>query len=157
MKNREIIENDPYAVGGHQQFVDKKGNLVRIVRGNPHPMPIGEAYAFFDCNASQQQIEQEIPTIRNLTQIPNELEIYLMKGLDSVKGGPELRQITQEARDAGIKYAIRANHPNATNRQTAGELAQILNQAYQSPLFEEGEEFRGAIFYKQNGNYISLN
>jgi hypothetical protein len=156
MKNkREIVGEGQYAVCEHQQFVDREGNLVRITRGSSNPVPVGEAYAFFDCTASKEEIEKEIPTIRNLTQTPNELELYLTEGTNSLKEDIKLRQIVGEAREAGIKYVMKANYPTGTNRQTADELAGILNQTYQSPLFEEGEEFRGGIFYKKKGQYIS--
>lgn len=152
---KEIVGKGQYAVGEHQQFVDREGNLVRVVRGSHSPVPVGEAYAFFNCTASKDEIERKIPTIRNLTKTPNELELYLTEGTDSLKGNTELRQIAGEAREAGIKYVMKANYPTGTNRQTADELSGILNQAYQSPLFKEGEEFRGSIFYKEKGNYLS--
>ena len=49
---------------------------------------------------------------------------------------------------------MKASYPNATNEQAADELADILNQAYQSPLYENNEQFRGEIVYKDNGSYI---
>lgn len=36
--------------------------------GNANGRDFGEAYAFFDCNASITQIEQEIPIIRGISQ-----------------------------------------------------------------------------------------
>ena len=78
-----------------------------------------------------------------------------MEGTDSLNGDAELKQIGDEAKEADIKYVMKANYPTGTNLQTADELAGILNQVYQSPLFKEGEEFRGSIFYKEKGNYIS--
>jgi len=50
---------------------------------------------------------------------------------------------------------MEATYPNATNNQTADELASILNQAYQSPLYEKGEIFRGIVVYKERGKYLS--
>lgn len=152
---REIVGKGRYAVGEHQQFVDRKGNLVRVVRGSTDPVPVGEAYAFFDCRASKGEIEREIPLIRKLTRTANELELCLMEGTDSLKGDMELRQIADEAQDEGIRYVMRAQYPTETNRQTADALAGVLNQAYQSPLFREGEEFRGSVLYKEKGKYVS--
>lgn len=156
MKNRkEIVGKERYAVGEHQEFVDRKGNLVRVVRGSPNPVHVGEAYAFFNCSASRYRIEREIPKIRSLAQTTSELELYLTEETDSLKEDTELRQIADEAREKGIKYVMRANYPNGTNAQTADELAGILNQAYQSPLFKEDEQFVGKIFYKQGNQYVS--
>lgn len=49
---------------------------------------------------------------------------------------------------------MEAKYPNASNEQTADELAAILNQAYQSPLYQKGEEFIGAIVYKDLNTYV---
>ncbi len=153
---REIIGKNSYAVSGNQQFVDRSGQLVRVTKDNPrNPIPLGQAYCFFDCKASKEEIEREIPTIRNLTQTANELELQLREGADTIKGDSQLLEIGREAKDAGLKYVIQASYPNSTNRQTADEVAGILNQAYQSPLYKKGEPFRGGVFYRENGQYIS--
>ncbi len=34
------------------------------------------------------------------------------------------------------------------------EVASVLNQAYQSPLYQKGEQFRGEVVYKDRGRYI---
>lgn len=78
-----------------------------------------------------------------------------MEGTDPLTGDPELLQIAEEAKDAEIRYVMQADYPNATNHQTADELASILNQVYQSPLYREGEKFRGKIVYKEKGRYVS--
>lgn len=155
INEKEIIGEGKYAVGKHQQFVDRTGKLVRAVKGSANPVPVGEAYAFFNCSASRDEMGREIPKIRSLAQTPSELEIYLTEGKDSLNGDVELRQIADEAREKGIRYVMRANYPNGTNAQTADELAGILNQAYQSPLFKEDEQFVGKIFYKQGNQYVS--
>jgi hypothetical protein len=123
---------------------------------------VGEAYAFFDCNATMAQITQEIPTIRNLVSTPRRLKLYLTERTLSVISphslDHELLEIALEALDAkraNIRYVLAARSlPNMTNRQTADELATILNQAYQSPLYQEGEEFRGEIVFEERGRYI---
>jgi len=116
---------------------------------------VGEAYAFFDCNASKKEIEAEIPFIREAVQTPGELELSLTEGInpESFKH-PELRSIAKDAKDAGIKYSLRAKLRNGSNKQTADEVAGILNQAYQSPLYQDKEEFRGGIFYQEHGRYV---
>jgi len=123
----------------------------------------GEAYAFFNCRASKDEIEREIVDIRRDIGTPNqlELELSLTEGIDpkSLKDGnfwehSGLMRIAQDAKNAGIRYSMSTRYENATNRQTADELAGILNQAYQSPLYQKKEEFRGRIFFEEKGHYI---
>lgn len=115
---------------------------------------IGKAYAFFNCKASKEDIEKEIPFIRECAKTPNALELSLMEGMNVLTGDTPLLQIVKEAKDAGRKYAIEATYPNGTNHQTANEVASILNQAYQSSLYGKGEEFRGEVVYKKRGKYV---
>ncbi len=115
---------------------------------------IGKAYGFFDCKKSKTEIEAELPTIRELTQVPSALELTLMEGFDALKGSPNFMQKVDEAKTAGLRYVLDASLPDATNRATADEVAAVLNQAYQSPLYQEGEEFKGGIIYEENGEFV---
>src|SRR3989344_6393483 len=125
--------------------------MVQIITEERNPLgAVGEAYAFFDCRASQEEIEGEIPTIRRLTLMPSSLELHLMEGTDSLKGDPELRQI---AGNSDRKYVMKAIYPAGTNREAADKLAGMLNQAYQSPLYQKGEPLGGKIIYKERGEY----
>jgi hypothetical protein len=114
----------------------------------------GKAYAFFDCNASKGEIEQKIPLIRERVKTANALELSLMERTDTLTGDAQLLQIAKEAKESGIRYVMEANYPNATNCQTAEELASVLNQAYQSQLYQKGEQFRGKIVYKDRERYV---
>ncbi len=51
---------------------------------------------------------------------------------------------------------MKVKSPEQNNRQAATELGAILNQAYQSPLYQSGEQFNGGVFYKDAGRYNSL-
>ncbi|MBI2044688.1 hypothetical protein HYT23_01380 [Candidatus Pacearchaeota archaeon] len=115
----------------------------------------GKAYAFFNCGSSKEKIEEELPFTRKCVKTPGELELSLIDDISSLKGDSQLLQIAEESKEAGINYVMEATYPNATNHKTADELASILNQAYQSPLYEDGETFIGEIFYKLNGEYVS--
>ncbi len=114
----------------------------------------GEAYAFFQCSASKQAIEGEIPLIRKVVGTPSELELTLTEGMDNVAGNDCLRDLAQEAKQSGINYMFRARLPNRTNRETADEVAAVMNQTYQSPLYGASGPFNGEIAYEQNGSYI---
>lgn len=138
-------------------FVDRQGNVVHPSREdyNPRkPANVGKAYAFFNCEASKGDIEKELPFIRKCVKTPNTLELSLMEGTDTLTGDTQLLQIAKEAKGAGIRYVMEATYPNATNHQTADEVASILNQAYQSLLYQKGEQFRGEVVYKDRGKYI---
>src|SRR3989344_8833151 len=118
----------------------------------------GKAYGFFDCNASKYAIESELSLIRRLVKTPSELELSLMEltenpSVSSLRDS-KLRSIVNDAKDAGIRYFMEATYLNGTNKQTADEVAKILNQAYHSPLYQKGEEFGGAIVYEENGKYV---
>jgi hypothetical protein len=117
-------------------------------------MTIGKAYGFFDCKYSKKDIERELPTIRNLTKTPSELELSLIEGTENLRGDSDLTSIARDAKESGIKYVFDATHDGATNEETADKLATILNQAYQSPLFEKGEKFHGAVVYEDKGKYV---
>lgn len=135
-------------------FVDRQGNVVHLSKedyNSRKSTKSGKAYAFFDCKASKGDIERELPFIRECVKTPNELELSLMEGTDTLKGDSQLFQIAKEAKKAGIKYVMEATYPNATNHQTADEVVSVLNQAYQSPLYQKGEQFRGEVVYKERG------
>lgn len=114
----------------------------------------GEAYGFFYCNASKQEIENELPTIRKLVKTPSQLELSLIEGMDNVRGDKRLNALAQEAKGNGINYVLKATQANGTNGETADEVSAILNQAYQSPLYKDKEPFRGAIVYQEKGKYV---
>lgn len=115
---------------------------------------IGKAYGFFNCSASKSEIEAELPTIRELVKTPSELELSLIEGVGNLKGDKKLMNIVKEAEKSGIKYVMEATYSNATNIQTANELADILNQAYNTHLYKDGEKFSGKIIYRGRGEYI---
>jgi len=137
---------------------------------------MGQAYGFFDCRASKEEIEAKLPTVREFAQTPSKLELSLRQGVGNLKDNQKLiaayekaksciifpdamspsdrLQETQKTRDTELKYVIEARFPSATNKQTAGELGDVLNQAYQSLLYEDGEPFRGAVVHEENGEYV---
>lgn len=141
-------------------FVDRQGDVVHPSREDYNARKstkVGKAYAFFNCEASKGDIEKELPFIRECVKTPKTLELSLMEGTDGLVGDPELLQIANEAEESNINYVMEATYPNESNRKTADELSSVLNQAYQSPLYQQGEQFRGAIFYKRGEKYVSRN
>lgn len=78
---------------------------------------IGKAYGFFDCNASKDAIEAELPTIRELVLTPSRLELSLIEGVDALKGESTLIALALEAKESGIRYVLEAAYPGATNKK----------------------------------------
>ena len=112
---------------------------------------IGKAYGFFDCDATEEEIKREIPFIRKCVNTPSKLELTLTDDMGSLNTDPKVLKI---AKEADMKYVMKASYPDATNEQTADELSAVLNQAYQSDLYQSGERFNGKIIYEKNGEYI---
>lgn len=140
-------------------FVDRQGNVVRPSKEDylaRRSTNVGKAYAFFDCKASKEDVEKILPSIRKAVKTPNDLELSLTENIDSLERDSQLLKIAREAKDAQIKYVMEATYPNATNHQTAKEISGILNQAYQSSLYQQGEQFSGIVVYKDRGKYNSI-
>ncbi len=113
-------------------------------------MKRGTAYAFLDRN-----IEPELPALRSMTQTPNDLEISVIEGVKNLptQRDPALKTIVRQAQDAGMNYVLQARYRGATGKQTAGKLATVVNQAYQSPLYQKDEPFRGELVFPSGKGY----
>ncbi len=114
---------------------------------------MGMAYSFFYCGAEKEAIEAELPTITRLVGSPLELTLTLYTGFATLNEDA-LQAIVQQAEEVQLNYIIECTLIGTTNLETAGELAVIMNQMYTTPLYAEGEEFRGGIVYKDEANGI---
>ena len=72
MNKIELIGNGNMEVAPNQQFVDKSGRLIRIIRGEdqkPIEVPLGRAYGFIECYAPkadiQRSLAEAIPIVRS--------------------------------------------------------------------------------------------
>ena len=114
----------------------------------------GTAYGFFDCDASQNAIEAELPSIRAVVKSPKSLNLHLTDGTSNVVTGYALlKELVDRAQNANMRYMIEAELPRASNEQAATAFVAVLNQAYQSPLFDTNEPFRGEIAFEENGTF----
>ena len=95
-----------------------------------------------------------MPKIREFAQTPSEVHLSLFDDIDKITGDSDLKSIAKDAKNSGIKYALEATFPGATNRVTADEVAGILNQTYQTQLYDEGEPFSGEVVFKEKGKYL---
>ena len=69
-------------------------------------MEIGKAYGFFNCKASKEKIEAELPTIRKLVKTPSKLELSLIEGVENLRGDQDLVELAQKAQNSGIRYVL---------------------------------------------------
>ena len=156
-KGIKIFGEGKYAAAEPQQFIDRTGQLVRHVKGQYEPIPVGEAYAFFHCGASRDEIKTRLPRIRELTQTPSELELYLYEGnkiFKKLKGDSKLDAMSEDIREAGINYLLHGYYPTQTNKQTADELAAVMINLYGSGIFGDDNKFARAIVYKDKNEYV---
>jgi hypothetical protein len=126
----------------------------------------GRAYAIFNCNAPRKKIETELLPIRKSTKTPKTLELRLteaggIENLENLEYDDGLKRIieeciTGEKKPKGEVFVLEANYKKATNRETADELVAIQNQAYQSSLYKNKEDYYGEIVYEEGGEYLFI-
>ena len=142
---------------------------------NEKESSVGKAYGFFDCNASKEEIEVELSTIRKIDKIPSKLELSLMEVNDLEKSravDPGLLQFIRQneiyatfpskykdliktakpIKMTDLKYVIAAAYPNARNEEAANELGDVMNRIYRR--YGNGEPFNVAIACKIDGEYL---
>ena len=117
-------------------------------------MKTGEAYAFFDCNASLKEVHEKIgeiaPTLPRSTQSKLELSLSemsdfrkscndteLLHVLDSVPFYPifnsKARKLKEEAKPIRMKdlrYALTAKYTPGTNNDAGDTLCYVMNSIY---------------------------
>lgn len=172
-KGFNAIYDDPEAY----EFVNREGVLVRPakVKGKDVLLPVGKAYSFFDCDTSKQEIERELPRIRELARTPSHLELSLIEVNDLEKSrgvGPDLLQFIRQneiyatfpskykdqmktakpIKMTDLKYMLTAAYPNVRNEEAANELGDVMNEIYSR--YGNGEPFNVAITCKIDGKYL---
>lgn len=139
---------------GNMSFIDRRGNKVNSCRYNCKKNT-GKAYAFFNCSASKEEIEAELPTIREYARTPEELDLSLVEGMNNLesrakqRNDTKLLSLAQGAGRAGRRYCLEGTYPNSDNLSTATELKDVLNTAYASDLFPEGKFHREVLYFNE--------
>ncbi len=116
----------------------------------------GTAYAFFKSRSDPGAFKKEMPAIRELSRIPPKVELSLFSDLKKITGNDEIVAISNEAIHAGMNYSLRATYPGKNGKETATELSIFMNQTYRSSLYQDGEEFSGAIVYERSGHFANF-
>ncbi len=135
---------------------------------------MAKAYSFFDLRVSKEELERELPNIRELAKIPSNLEILLteVKDLKENKVDPDLLSFIREngvhatfpskykhlmatskpTKMANLRYILEANNHNGTVEDAGEELSYVTNQIYSR--YGNGEPFTVAILGKIDGQYL---
>lgn len=108
------------------------------------------AYALFKCDASLDDIVSALPDIRSAVNTPSTMEISVTEGIERVKEIPGLEEVARKAKDVDFNYFIEAYDSNLSNENVANELTAVQNQSYQSPLYQDGDDYIGQVFYKKD-------
>lgn len=115
-------------------------------------MTSGIGYAFFACRSHDvRDISETVGTAWGLTgQLPTatiDLRDARVSDISELLE-PGAHEYAALAAEANLPYVLRMTSPNATGRAVADEIGGVLNQLYNTHLYEEGEEFRGEIVYR---------
>lgn len=136
---------------------------------------VGQAYGFFDCRTSKEEVEREIAGIPHA-----DLELSLIQGEGMFLAGMQDSQLKEivpyarrdivfsasdtrsykeklaacdDAQKRPFQYVIEATHIGRSNRGTAEDLSFVLNSLYRSSLYQKGEPFRGVVLFIEGGEY----
>lgn len=172
-------------ISGDISFVNEQGKVVHPSKEDYNARKsanvvdkstdvVGKAYAFLDCDASKEQIELTIPSIRRDAQTPDGLELLLNEGISGLKLDRKLRKAIQYPDDyrvlsekrreqgyeqeaipaANLRYALTANLPKASNLTTAKELRDIANLI--GLMNEDSTIYRCAVVYAEEDSGYRL-
>lgn len=114
---------------------------------------IGVAYAFFACNAKPAEVRNELGYIRHMVKTPGEVETILAHRPARDETDARIGMIHAEAKLNALDYMLTVRFPGQSNRNACEEARAILNQAYQSPLYDENDPFRGMLVFKSGRGY----
>ena len=156
-------------------FIDRRGNLVRPDKKAYYAREaagVGEAYAFFDCDASKQELEDSISDVMDDAGVPREMRAFLRKGSSGLPRDSRLqamvnypadyRVMTAERKKQGweperkplckMEYSLVASFPGASNEEAALQLGDALDLIHWRFNRDSGV-FRGAVVYEEGGEY----
>ena len=130
------------------------------------------AYAFFDCDASKQELEKSGSHIRNEAKTPKGLQLLLNEGISGLQLDKTLAEQIQYPDDyrvmsnerikqgyekerrplASMKYVLVATYMGASNDDAANELGDVINVIHKMFNKDQGI-FRGSVVYEKEGAY----
>ncbi|MBT4136254.1 hypothetical protein HOD75_02160 [archaeon] len=133
---------------------------------------IGKAYAFFDSDASYEELERDMPEIRDYAQTSEGLQLLLHRGSSRLQVSDRPDTLTKEPKDYRVlssrlsggvarerkslermDYVLEASCEGMSNERVAGELGDVLNTIYRM-YDEDSGQFNGAVVYEDNGEFV---
>jgi len=134
----------------------------------------GIAYAFFDCDASIEQIERAMPNVRYDARTPENLQLFLQERISGrleLFFGETLAKLIQQPNDYRVMSSERIKQPwekeskslssmrytmiasyDGSNGATANELGDVVTDIHRK--FDKDQDvFRGAVVYQKDGEY----
>jgi len=135
--------------------VTKQKTYIPVIHTN-NMEKVGKAYGFFACDKSKREIKRSLPKICKHAKVDYRLWLSSIEDMKVSKNDEELSDVVRYAEEEGMDYVLQSIHPGKTNIEAAGDITDTLNQAYQSPLYEDGGSFNGMAAYEENGRYVVL-
>ncbi len=154
-------------------FIDKKGNRINPREHYKSRKPaVGEAYAFFDCDASEDDLKKVMLGIEKDPETPKGLELTVQEGTSGLELDERLVEAMQcpgdyrimthemfekepkkkEAPTSSLKYSLVVKCPGLSNQKTAERTGNVLD--YVRTLNENPDLFNCALVYEEKGEYI---
>lgn len=115
---------------------------------------MGDAYGFFDCPASYEQITAGMPKVRKALAVPSALELTIAEGPRNLSDDPALQEMLEAMAEKGIRYGVHARK-DAANIEVARDLYNLLNEMQIDPeWFPEPPEYRPEIYFYENEEWL---
>ena len=116
--------------------------------------PAGRAVGFFNSYQSRKAVKYYLPLIEQCTEMPAEVKVKTTSAA-KLKRNKRWRKIATDAHLNGERHVIKGRCAGCDGEGVAIEIKQILNQAYQSPLYKEEDEFRGSVHYIEGRGIVT--
>ena len=95
--------------------------------GNPRKqIPKGQAYAFFDCDASKTQIEGSMQEIRSYARTPQGLQMLLNEGISELKIDESLSEQIRYPDDYRVMSSVRFKQKHEIERKPLADISSKL-------------------------------
>jgi hypothetical protein len=121
-------------------------------------MHSGRAIGFFNTRASPKAIKFYLPMIERMIGVPKGVKIKNTSAA-KLKRNKHWRKLATEAQRSGEGRVLKGCCLGATHLKVAIEIKDVLNQAFLSPLYSDGEydlkAFRGSVYYAEKGQMIT--
>lgn len=125
-------------------------------------MEIGTAYGFFHSEALKEEIERELPSLKEAGKISN-LEVTLIETADllefekdvgSEENPKSLAYFIESSSSNHLDYVLKGTLKGKTNLETARQVSHLLMQMNQSYLNRLGELWGNVLYKEDDGEFV---